>query len=342
MSQPATYHQILILRPGAIGDTLLTFPALLALRRRFPAAEISVVGNAAPLRLAAKAGLIDQYDAFGAAWMSDLFGDEPTPALRARLERFDLGIVWMHAADTAADLARRLERAGVTRALPLVAFPPAGSTLHLSDHLVTTLGPLGVEGVRPEVRLAQLFPLAQGLGPPSSMEGPIPAPIILHPGAGGRHKRWAPERFAALADRFAALGYEVAITCGPADEEAVGALRAATCRARPRILAGLDLAELAEILRQARLFVGNDSGITHLAALLDVPTVAIFGPFDPAHWAPLGRHVAVVDAGRGCPHRGDPREGCRACNVLSDLDLETVWGATQSLLEVVSCPVHLG
>lgn len=317
---------LFVLRPGAIGDTLLTFPALHALRQRFPGATITVVGNPAPLGLGVAAGILDHRDAFGAAWVSDLFGDQPTPSLRTRLEQLDLGIVWMHSAEAASDLAARLERAGVRKAVPLVNFPVAGSGRHVADHLVDTLAPLGISGPRPAISLR---PMAEWPHPLSPSPSPL---VVLHPGAGGRHKRWPTERFAALADRFAEIGCEVAITRGPADDDAVATLGSHVHLARPEILAGLPLDELARILSRASLFVGNDSGITHLAALLDVPTLAIFGPFDPVYWAPIGPRVQILDAGHSCPHRVDPREGCRQCTVLPDLDLESVWEAAERAL----------
>jgi heptosyltransferase-3 len=311
---------ILVLRPGAIGDTLLTFPALLALRRRFPDAAITVVGNQAPLNIGRDAGIFDCCDAFGAAWVTDLFGDEPTPALRARLMQFDLGVVWMHGAKAADDLASRLATAGVRKVMPLVSFPSLGSGRHLADHLVETLAPLGIAGPRPTVTLRREV----------GTEGRL---AVLHPGAGGRHKRWPAERFAVLADRLAAHDWSIAVTRGPADDEAVAAVRSAVRSASLQVLAGLRLDELAGVLAQARLFVGNDSGITHLAALLNVPTVAIFGPFDPAYWAPIGPRVEVIDAGRSCAHRGDPREGCRQCGLVSTLDVETVWDAVSRIVD---------
>jgi len=343
-------RRILVFRPGAIGDTLLSFPALLALRRQCTGAEITVVGNQAPLGLGRAAGILDCHDAFGAAWISDLFGDEPTPALRRRLEYFDLGIVWMHSADAAEDLACRLEAAGLRRLLPLVGFPPAGSRVHLADHLLETLAPLGVSGPRPEVRLRSATDCRnerRGSPHPSSpseeertqgLRAATPSLrekddrlVVLHPGAGGRRKRWSSAGFAALADRFASLGHSTAITCGPADEDAVAAVQSELRVARPEVLAGRRLDELASILANATLFVGNDSGITHLAALLGVPTVAIFGPFDPVYWAPIGERVSIVDAGFACRHRDDPRDGCRQCDPLASLDLETVWEAVWGL-----------
>jgi ADP-heptose:LPS heptosyltransferase len=350
-------HRILILRPGAIGDTLLTFPALQLLRSHFPSATIEIVGNRPALRLAHGAGLVDSVDAFGADWVSDLFGDEPTDALRKRLGQVDLGIVWMHSANAAEDLAARLKAAGVSRAVPFVSFPPNGSQRHVADHLVDTLAEVGIpdrlkrdaltlslwerEQVRPNSSefcraRTNWFPLPLGEG---QGEGIASAPgalktncfAVLHPGAGARRKRWPAERYAALAERLARRGLTTAVTSGPADEDAVASLQAALSQPI-QVLAGLELRDLAAILGRASLVVGNDSGVTHLAALTGAPTLALFGPFDPAYWAPIGPHVAVLDPGRDCAHRQDPRDGCRECDHLARLEVDEVWAACETLL----------
>lgn len=316
-------RRIVIFRPAAIGDTLLTFPALRALRSRFPEAEMTAVGNRPALELARTHRLIDHVDAFGADWVSDLFGDAPTPDLRARLGNTDLGIVWMHTAAAASELARVLEATGVSQVLPAASFPAPDSKRHLANHLYDTLQPLGMAGPRPIIRLGAVagsLPLAS------------PPPLtIFHPGAGGQHKRWPAARYAELAQRCAAQGAAVAVTQGPADEEAVAEFLALAGDTRPRLLAGLKLTELAAELGRAARFIGNDSGITHLAALIGVPTLALFGPYDPAYWAPIGDRVGIVDAGIACPHRGDPREGCRRCHALADLEPEAVWEAMEAL-----------
>ena len=69
--------------------------------------------------------------------------------------------------------------------------------------------------------------------------------------------------------------------------------------------------------------------VTDAAAVEEV----IFGPFDPAYWAPIGPRVAIVDGGRDCPDRADPRDGCRGCDHLSGIDLATVWDAARELLD---------
>lgn len=157
--------------------------------------------------------------------------------------------------------------------------------------------------------------------------------VVFHPGAGARRKRWPAEKFARLGERLGALGYSLAATSGPADEEAVGILRAALPNP-PTILAGLELTDLAAILARASLVVGNDSGVTHLGALVGAPTLALFGPFDPVYWAPIGPRVGVADGGWSCSHRQDPRDGCRQCDLLPALTVDHVWEAAAALLDL--------
>jgi heptosyltransferase-3 len=319
---PPSIQRIVVFRPGAIGDTLLSFPALLALRQRFPRAWLLVVGNRPALALGQAAGFFDASDAFGADWVADLFGEVPTVKLGERLQGSDLSIIWMHNQAAADDLAARVHAAGVRVVVPLVSFPEAAHRQHLTDFLVESLAPLGIG-----------LPASSVVLKPPLDETVVKPTIVLHPGAGAQRKRWPAERFAALADRFAERGFAIALTAGPADEAAVKAVYAQLRRATPDVLAGLSLVQLAGKIARARLFIGNDSGITHLAALLGVPTLALFGPFDPVYWAPRGPRVTVIDAGQHCPHRDDPRDGCRVCDLLSTLDVETVWKAALMLAE---------
>lgn len=109
------------------------------------------------------------------------------------------------------------------------------------------------------------------------LHGPRHGQVILHPFSGSAKKNWPLVNFQALA---AELG-DVAWTCGP-EETLAGAVRFD------------DLAELGRWLSGARLFIGNDSGITHLAAAVGTPTLALFGPSDPTIWCPAGSHVRWI------------------------------------------------
>jgi ADP-heptose:LPS heptosyltransferase len=112
--------------------------------------------------------------------------------------------------------------------------------------------------------------------------------VIIHPGSGSPNKNWPIENFAEVAAQLQ-RGYRRVTWClGPAEVERVRL---------PKLIGDPlyceSLVELAGRLATARLYIGNDSGITHLAATLGVPTIAIFGPTDPAVWAPRGDHVYV-------------------------------------------------
>lgn len=110
--------------------------------------------------------------------------------------------------------------------------------------------------------------------PRIELSGPRHGSIILHPFSGGAKKNWPLEHFRELAAQLP----DVAWTCGP-EEQFDGAKRFS------------DLAELARWISGSRLYIGNDSGITHLAAAVGAPTLALFGPTDPAIWCPAGPHV---------------------------------------------------
>ena len=119
-------------------------------------------------------------------------------------------------------------------------------------------------------------------------------PIVVHPGSGGRDKCWPADRFAALIERLGAAGRPVRPVLG----EAEAARWSAGTLTRWREMYGAavieSLAELHAVLSRAAGYIGNDAGPTHLAAQLGLPTVALFGPTDPAVWAPIGPAVTVV------------------------------------------------
>ncbi len=120
--------------------------------------------------------------------------------------------------------------------------------------------------------------------------------VCIHPGASAPDRRWPPAAFAAVAEEMYARGFDIALT-GSAEEVPLTRAVADAMRAPALDLAGrTTLGALAELLAEARLLVCNDTGVSHLAAALRVPSVVIFTGSDPARWAPLDRdlHRALV------------------------------------------------
>jgi ADP-heptose:LPS heptosyltransferase len=126
-------------------------------------------------------------------------------------------------------------------------------------------------------------------------------PAFLHPGAGASWKRWPAQNFALLAAALLERGYDPVLIEGPADRDAVAQVQERVTRCLP-VVRERSVRELAALLSQEALFVGNDSGVTHLAAAAGALTLALFGPTDPASWRPLG-DVRVLRACTACTVR---------------------------------------
>jgi ADP-heptose:LPS heptosyltransferase len=122
--------------------------------------------------------------------------------------------------------------------------------------------------------------------------------VAVHPGSGSEKKNWPVEKFAALARWMVdELAVQLIVVQGEADERVVVKLTELLEDRKFALARGLKLVELAAVLERCALFLGNDSGITHLTAAAGAPVVAVFGQASPAIWEPRGEHVRVVRFG---------------------------------------------
>jgi lipopolysaccharide heptosyltransferase I len=155
--------------------------------------------------------------------------------------------------------------------------------------------------------------------------------VILSPGAGWATKEWPPERYGEIARALANKGFAPIVNYGPGEEPLARAVETASNGvARPMTCS---LAELIALTRRATLFIGGDTGPLHLAAALDVPVVAIFGPTDPARNGPYGgRSIVLRNAASrtSLSHTSTPDPG------LLRITPDEVLSAAQSLLEDAS------
>ena len=303
--------KILALRGGALGDFLVTLPALGLLRARWPQARIELVGHARAAELALPGGLLDAVHSQHEARWAALYGREPLPAgLHARLAAFDLVVNYWPDPDgaLAAHFPTRTGQTWVTAAA-LPAVSPA------ARHYCEALRPLGLattdyrarlwvgkseyrnpyRGRRPTVRQSETIPPntkttksgTQNSKPRTQNE----TMVAIHPGSGSPRKNWPVERWAELAGRLRGQA-PLLIVGGEADTAAVAALAAFG-----EVAQNLPWPELARRLAACQRFLGHDSGVSHLAAAVGTPCVLLFGPTDPARWAPPGDHVSIVRRG---------------------------------------------
>jgi heptosyltransferase III len=242
----------LIIRPGGIGDCILSLPAIEHLRTDYT--EVWVPSGVVPLIRCAEVRSI-------ASTGIDLLGlpsVEPPAGLIAKLRSFDSIVSWYGA--NRAEFREQVCEMGLPFQF-LDALPPAGAMIHAADFFLRQAGGHGF--AVPRINCA------------GTESGDF---AVIHPFSGSASKNWPLRCFRDLAAR---LALPVRWCAGP-EERLEDAVRFD------------NLHELACWLASARLYIGNDSGITHLAAAVGAPVVAIFGPTDPAVWAPRGERVAVV------------------------------------------------
>ena len=316
-------RQVLLLRPGALGDAVLTLPVLHALKSA-GARGITILGNPASwsfLRKEVEGLALSVHDLGASDWLG-LFaaGGRLSQKAHELLARCDLALVYLGPDCAAAEHALKAcgiqdvrcidpPKTGARTAGP--ADEPGPGQIHaghaarrlldslkafLSDaHLTAALLPEHWPQARdvfisitPEETRAALSRLGVERRPAGGV-------LALHPGSGGQAKCWPAERYAALAKGIGERrGLTPLVFFGPADEDVRRAFDAALPQGL-RILraAHFPLREVMALLALSRAFVGNDAGVTHLAARC-CPALALFGPTDPRVWRPLGGQVNVL------------------------------------------------
>lgn len=312
---------IVMIHPGGLGDVCLAVPAMARLRNRFPNHRLLLCAGDQVSTLLLACRIIDDWTSVQGRVCADLFAGSVTGQLQTWLEDCDLAIGWMEDAD--GRLSRALKAAGIREVIVRSPFSLMIHATHQRDRFLEAINEAPYDGERhaglmvsePVLSLGQACLETAGLlsGQPF---------VVIHPGSGSVHKCVAPEILASVVAALQHSGTIPAVLEGPADREPVERLFQA-CRQSPVLLKGLDVLTAAGVLTHARFFLGQDSGVTHMAGLLGVRTVALFGPTDPNRWAPRGTHVTIVQ-GPPCLCRswGDVRR-CeeQPCLKISQKDL---------------------
>ena len=311
---PAPHH-IAILHTGAIGDLVQAAPLLAAVRAKWPEARVTLVGRPERGRLLEMANLVDATVDAETCGLWRLAGDAGTsgPLPRALVE-----------ADLMLDLLG-LTAQGVAvlrgRVVRLEPLPSADWGSSAAEWLLgQAREALELAAVPPEPVLAVPGAVREAARKALAAKGIRRAFAAIHPGSGSTKKNWPMDRFGEVARRLREeAGRQVVWLLGPAETE-----RGIKPDARGGVvLADLALETVAGILALADGYVGNDSGVTQLAAAVrgaegrTTPTVALFGPTDVRVWAPRGRHVRVVRSPDG---------------TMESIEPKTVWSAVRAVL----------
>lgn len=347
--------EILVFRALMLGDWLCATPALRALRRAAPRARIVACGLPWTAELMRRLPMVDDFLAFpGHPLLPEGACDAPAFerfVAQARERRFDLalqmhgsgGIVNPFVAALGAAMTAGFATPDTARDLDLaVPWPETGSEVERCLALTAALG-------APSEDRQIAFPLTaadrQGAAALRAAAGAGGRFAIVHAGSQLPSRRWAPARFAAVADALAGQGLRVLLT-GTAGEASITAAVAGAARRPVADLAGRtdSLWTLGALVESAALVVANDTGISHIAAALGTPSVIVASGSDVARWAPHDRRRHRVlwhaTACRPCAHAVCPTAHECAAGVAADAVIEAALAALGTSSVDTTLPTH--
>ncbi len=274
ISSPAP--RVLVIRGGAIGDFILTLPALRLLRDTIAGCHLEIIGYPSIAALAKAAGLADSVRSLEHRTMAPLFAKNAPidEALAEHLRSFNLVVSFLY--DPDGLFRASLERVGVK------------TLIECSPRVQVEGGHASRQLARGLEKLAMFLEDEHLLRAHFSHQLAEQRRVAIHPGSGSKLKNWPLHHWLRLADELADANTEVVFITGEAEEARGMEIPRHTC------WHALPLVELAQRLGTCTAFLGHDSGISHLAAACGVPSLLLFGPTDPAIWAPPQPWVTVL------------------------------------------------
>jgi ADP-heptose:LPS heptosyltransferase len=348
--KPSRPERILLLRLERIGDLLMALPAIADVRALAPEARIDLVVGGWNRDLACAIASVSSVKTLDAAWLSRDDGGLGVPALlRAarqwRRERYDLAINFEP--DVRSNLLLAAAGASWTAGFSsggggalLDAALEYDTHAHTTDNARRLVHSVFERTAEPSGATPLTVPAsarAAAAGRLAGAQGPL---VGIHVSGGRAIKQWEPDRFAEVARRLiATAGATIVLTGSPADRALVDRIAAALPAGRVVDVAGaLDLLSVAAILERLDLLLTGDTGPMHLAVAVGTPVVAVFGPSDPARYAPRGARDRVVRVDLPCSPCNRIRRPPERCvghtpDCLALVSAESVFTAAMSILD---------
>jgi heptosyltransferase II len=302
--------KILIRATNWVGDAIMALPALRAVRDKFRDAQVSIVARPYVADLYRDQGICDELIPYDTKGVQRGWRGKEALAAELRSKKFAVALLLQNAFDAAwlawrAAIPTRVGYARDGRSLLLtkaIATPKPGEIpSHEKFYYLELLRRAGwIENLQDDPHIALHVPdAARQRGMQMLVEAgarPLARRIAVGAGASyGSAKCWPPDRFAKALNEFQSQADVDVILFGTPGEAPVSTAIAAHLRRPPIDLTGkTSIADLPGLLSQCHLFLGNDSGAMHVAAAVDLPVVAVFGPTDPEGTAPVTPRVSIV------------------------------------------------
>jgi heptosyltransferase-3 len=288
--------KILVIRGGAIGDFILTLPAIAALRNQFPNAHLEVLGYPHIVQLAQAGGLVDRVQSIQARALAGFFARKGAldENLSEYFSEFDIIVSYLFDPDLIFQTNVKL----CTSAQFIVGphRPNEAEKTHATQVYLKPLERLAIFD-------ADNFPRLH-IGP-RSLNSVGTSRLAVHPGSGSEKKNWPEKNWAELLRRLTeSTQLDLLLVGGEAEGDLLQRLAAQLPPARIHVAQSLPLAELAEQLQQCAAFIGHDSGVSHLAAALGLPGVILWGDTTEEIWRPPHETISVLKKNGGLKQIG--------------------------------------
>jgi ADP-heptose:LPS heptosyltransferase len=308
-----------IIHPGAVGDCLLTLPLAAYMKDSLNLRRLDFIGRMEAIEFYPGRTCIDRVRSLDSMPLHRLFAEassfvlEDKDRLAAALEDYEqiisfLGHGHPHFENNLLFCVHSTHSGEVTM-LPLCG--SADDKRHVSDLYVELFSqqqrlecpPMPAQTVFPS---ASDFAAGRGLLEQADVEPDKPI-ILIQPGSGSREKCWHLQNFMHAANLLKEQGLEPVFLLGPVEQERLASENLNRLSAAWPVLSNLTLTRVLQVLTQADLYLGNDSGIGHLAAGLGRKTVGLFGPASHvSQYRPKGEHVTVLQPDAISFHEADP------------------------------------
>lgn len=284
--------KILVMRGGAIGDFLLTLPAIAALKQKYPGARIEILGYPHIAGVAVAGCLADQVKPIESPTLAGFFATETDldPAWCEYFSDFDLFVSYLY--DPHGILENNIKRASRGRFICGLHRPDEIVNIHATNVFLKPLETIGIHAADPVPHLCI----------PDSTKGGLPDTdwIALHPGSGSAQKNWPPDCWLQLVERLLkTTPWRILVIGGEAESDRLETLCAHFTGDRITPAMNLPLTLLAHKLFQCNIFLGHDSGISHLAAALGIPGMVLWGPSNPTIWRPRSPLFEILSSESG-------------------------------------------
>jgi ADP-heptose:LPS heptosyltransferase len=317
LMRPHEFEQksdLLVVHQGALGDFVVTFPTLLTLKRRYR--QIHAICQSKLGKLGESLNIIEKSFPSEGAVFASLYTNFVDARVQDMLRRYHTVILFSHS----KQIQQAIKKCIGDHVYRIAPQPAPNQRLHVGEHILSGITSIGL--LPKSTRLEHIVARAPCMEDQRTTDYDS-SRIYIHPGSGGSLKNWPLPNFKNVFEMLRSEGMKPRFILGPAEEKLVEEL----CYSYEGTQTVSDLVVLSGKLKTAGGFIGNDSGITHLAAFLGLPTVAVFGPSDSLRWRPIGASVRVVAPDTDCAPCFETNQKCDKMDCFNGISPQKVFDA---------------